>query len=239
MRLDTFIDLLYPTSCTSCGAPAKTYWCETCRAAIIVRSALNCCKVCGKTLMESTSTGTVVAECGPCHRRHPKYDLARSAAEFKGPVREVLHKFKYNNATWLCRDLVDLLEGCAIAHYGNERIDCICPVPLYPVKERSRGYNQAVLLGSELGRRLKIPILPDILVRCRNTPTQTRMNADERRENVSGAFLSPLNRRPWTYGRNVLLVDDVMTTGSTLSECAAALKANGAERVLAITVARD
>ncbi len=237
--LSTILDLLYPITCASCGVPSHTHLCETCRAAISIRPAITCCVRCGRVMMEIKSAGNAVAECGPCHTLKLKFDIARSAAEFKGPVRDLIHKFKYNGATWLCRELTDLLEGCVITHYPKEKIDCLCPVPLSRTKERTRGYNQANLLADDLSKRLKTPVLSEILIRKRNTPTQTRMNAEERRANVHGAFESPLTLRPWTYGRCILLVDDVMTTGSTLSECAAALKANGAERVLALTVARD
>ena len=239
MILGTILDLLYPIACAACGAPSPTHLCNTCRAAISIRPAITCCVRCGKVMMEIESVGNAVAECGPCHTLRPKFDIARSAAEFKGPVRDLIHKFKYNKATWLCRELTDLLEGCVLTHYSKEKIDCLCPVPLSRTKERTRGYNQAGLLADDLSKQLKIPVLSDILVRTRNTPTQTRMNATERRANVRGAFESRSALRPWTYGRCILLVDDVMTTGSTLSECAAALKANGAERVLALTVARD
>lgn len=236
---DALINLLYPTSCSSCGSPAPTYLCDVCRAAIRLRPATSCCALCGKIMMEPVSAGTVAAVCGPCHDHPPRFDRARSAAEFKSPVRDMIHKFKYSNATWLCRDLTDLLEGCVTAHYGTEKIDCLCPVPLNRVKARARGYNQAEVLGESLAKRLQVQMLPEILARTRNTPTQTRLNADARRSNVAGAFASPPSLRPWTYGRNILLIDDVMTTGATLSECAAALKANGAERVIAATVARD
>lgn len=236
---ETLVNLLYPTSCTACGSTSPTYFCDVCRAAVRVRPATSCCSLCGKLIMEPVSVGNVVAECGACHKHRPHFDRARSAAEFKDPVRDMIHKFKYNNATWLCRDLTDLLEGCVTAHYADEKIDCLCPVPLNRVKMRARGYNQAELLGASLAKRLHVPFLPEILARVRNTPTQTRLNAEARRNNVSGAFVSPADLRPWAYGRTILLVDDVMTTGSTLSECAAALKANGAERVVAVTVARD
>lgn len=190
-------------------------------------------------MMSPEAAGNVVAVCGQCHALPPKFDAARSAASFTGPVRTLVHKFKYNKATWLRRELAELLEGCVIANYGSENINVICPVPLSPVKQRSRGYNQAGILAEDLSRRISIPNVPRILRRRRNTPTQTHLNAGQRRKNVAGVFLSPPDMHPWVYGRCILLIDDVMTTGATLSECAAALKANGAERVLAATLARD
>lgn len=190
-------------------------------------------------MMEQQSAGRIAACCKQCLRHPPYYDLARSAAAFSGPVRDLIHAFKYKHATWLQNELSNMLAGCVITYYKNECIHAVCPVPLNRTKERKRGYNQAALLASAVARDSKTIYVPNVLVRTRNTPTQTHMHARERRRNVAGAFQSPSHLRPWVYGRCFLLIDDVMTTGSTLSECAAALKANGAERVLAATVARD
>lgn len=189
--------------------------------------------------MSQESAGQHTATCKQCHQQHPRYDLARSAAEFSGPVRDLIHAFKYKRATWLRKDLAELLTGCVITYFNGERIHAVCPVPLNRARERKRGYNQAALLATEVARNIKAPYLPNALVRTRNTPTQTHMSAQDRRSNVAGAFQSLAHMRPWIYGRCFLLIDDVMTTGATLSECAAALKANGAERILAATVARD
>lgn len=237
--LKPLLDIIYPTSCAVCGATAETHVCANCRAAVTIHPTLACCSICGKMMMNPESAGNVVAVCGQCHSQAPKFDAARSAGAFSGPLRTLVHKFKYNKATWLRRELGELLEGCVIANFSSESIDIICPVPLSPVKQRSRGYNQAAILAKDLARNLSIPNVPKILRRARNTPTQTHLDAAQRRKNVAGAFLSPPNMRPLVYGRCILLVDDVMTTGATLSECAATLKANGAERVLAVTLARD
>lgn len=239
MNLKGFLDLLYPVSCAVCGASSPTHLCTVCRAGIHVHTAEACCRRCGKVMMEAVAAGTVASLCEPCRKHPPKFDLARSAAEFKGPVRELVHTLKYHKGTWLCDVLAELLEGCYLAHCRGETPDVVCPVPLNRVKARERGFNQAGLLAEALARRINVPVVSNILERCRNTPTQTHLNAVGRRANVAGAFISPAHLRPWVYGRCILLIDDVMTTGATLSECAAALKANGAERVVALTVARD
>ena len=239
MKLAGLLDLLYPISCSVCGAPASTHLCAACRAAIRVRVAEACCRLCGTAMMEEVSVGNAAPLCAACRKHPPKFDLARSAAAFKGPVRELVHRFKYGHGTWLVEELAALLEGCYLAHCRGEEADVVCPVPLSRAKARDRGYNQAELLAEALARRIGVPVAHGILVRRRNTPTQTHLDAAGRRANVAGAFLSPPEMRPWTFGRCIVLVDDVMTTGSTLSECAAALKANGAERVVALTVARD
>jgi len=151
-------------------------------------------------------------------------------------LRELLHQFKYEYATWLCRDLADLLQGCVLGHYAAVEVDVVVPVPLHRQKLRDRGYNQAALLAEALASRLGRLYVGDALTRARNTPTQTRLHVRERHRNVRHAFV--VQAPEWVRGRTVLLVDDVMTTGATLSEVAATLKRAGAWRVWAVTVAR-
>lgn len=177
--------------------------------------------------------------CGACREHRPAFDAARSAAHFRGPIRDLLHAFKYNGATWLCSDLADLLEASVRHHYARERIDCVCPVPLHARRLRERGYNQATLLGRELARRLDVPCFADLLRRTRYTETQTHLDAGERRRNAAGIFASKPILAPWLHDRAVLVVDDVMTTGATVGDAARALRAAGAARVLVATVARD
>lgn len=116
-------------------------------------------------------------------------------------------------------------------------VDYVVPVPLYPRKRRERTYNQSGLLGGALAERLGRPVR-HLLCRIRETPTQTRLTARERAKNVRGAF----QLRGWVgtrvEGKRILLVDDVMTTGSTVNECARVLRGGGAEAVYVLTVAR-
>ncbi len=174
--------------------------------------------------------------CSLCVDREPAFDRARSALRFRGGIKDVLHRFKYSHATYLDRDLATLLHASVRAHYGNECFDAVTFVPLHPVKERSRTYNQARLLAGILARLMDLPLASGCLRRVRETGTQTHLNMRERAMNVAGAFQA---RCPeWIEGRNFLLVDDVMTTGATLSAVSKVLKDAGAARVCAVTVAR-
>ncbi len=145
--------------------------------------------------------------------------------------------FKYNHATWLARDLVDLLEGVVRARLDAPAIDLVVPVPLYPNRLRERGYNQSAILAEGLALRLGRRFDGDSVVRTRDTEHQARLNGDERRNNLKDAFAAtdPSHIR----GRTVLLVDDVMTTGATLNHCALAIISAGAERVWCATAARS
>jgi ComF family protein len=148
-----------------------------------------------------------------------------------GAATELAHALKYGGWTVAARAMAE-----AIARYCGPRaadFEILAPVPLGKLRRRERGYNQAAVLALELGRALRKPVAAELLVRTRETRSQTALGPRQRRENVAGAFsLSQEVRGP------VLLVDDVLTTGATLASCAAALSAGGAPCVGAVTFAR-
>jgi ComF family protein len=121
-------------------------------------------------------------------------------------------------------------------HFDSVSLDGVACVPLYPLRERERTYNQAALLADGLADRLGVPRAPGVLRRVRRTLSQTGFDAGARRQNVRGAFVAEHAR--WLDGRTILLVDDVMTTGATVCECARMLLQGGAHRVYVATVAR-
>lgn len=151
-----------------------------------------------------------------------------------GPVQDVLHAIKYRGAAELAITLSTLLLK-AWEKYTFES-DLLIPVPLHPRRERWRGYNQAALLALALAARLQRPVAPRALQRVRYTPSQTRLNREERRKNVAEAFA--LMPGLDVSGLRITLIDDVATTGATLDACARVLVAHGAIDVTALTVAR-
>ena len=235
MNPAVLFDFLWPRTCEACGQPAGEagrHLCWDCQAALPTIT-LPFCSCCGDPVSGAITQGYV---CSPCVDHVPAFDLARSAIRFRGAAQDLLHRFKYSAATHLVDDLARLLDACVAAHYGRESFDAVTHVPLHPVKERSRTYNQAHLLASRLGRLRHLPLAAGVLERVRPTATQTRLNTRQRARNVAGAFaaLCPA----WIEGRSFLLVDDVMTTGATVNEAARTLKAAGARRVCVVTVAR-
>jgi ComF family protein len=163
-------------------------------------------------------------------------DGIRAYAYHSGPLRTAIHQFKYEDLRSLAPTLAMLMgEGWADNLPPGGEIDIIVPVPLHATRQKERGYNQAALLAHELGQILDRPVVEDALARTRATVPQVDLNAEQRRENVQGAFQTT---NSGLVGKRVLLVDDVYTTGSTLEAACTALKEKEVAYVWAYTLAR-
>lgn len=174
--------------------------------------------------------------CGSCLSFPPAFDRGRGAFLYEGAIRDLIHAFKYNQKIHLRYPLAMLtLQGISDFQKENE-LDIIIPVPLHRKRLRQRGFNQAVLLGQIMSRVLSLPMLPDAMTRVRYTEPQVELSSSERRLNVKGAF--SVKDGSSVAGKRILLLDDVMTTGSTMDECSRELKKAGAANVTAITIAR-
>jgi ComF family protein len=228
-------ELIFPRVCGGCGGHSDRPSGHLCWNCFRMLPLLNdsCCERCGRPV-ETAETHAFL--CGACRDHLPAFDRARVAGKFRGNLRRLTHAFKYSRALWLTDDLAEIVTGCVLAQFEAAAVDVVVPIPLFPTRARSRGYNQAALLGTEVARRLDRPFAPRALKRVRDTGTQTRLSAVARRRNVRDAFVT--REAGWVVGRTVLLIDDVMTTGATLSEAARALKAGGAWRVWAVATAR-
>lgn len=230
-------DLLFPRKCAGCEnrwlRENETCWCTHCRDAIRwIGSPL--CTVCGRPFPKSPSSHDHL--CGECLTSTFYFDHARSAAVHEGVVRDCVHALKFGGLLHHVPSLVQLLVEAMDAEVMPLE-GAIIPVPLHIRRLRQRGFNQAALLARELGNRLQRPVLFDVLVRRQWTEPQTRLNREERLHNVKNAFEVTSGGR--VKGGRFLLVDDVYTTGTTLTECARVLKKAGAEQVCAVTVTRS
>lgn len=234
-RWGRLLDLVYPRTCSGCGvslgADAR-HVCWNCRAGLRTIAPPHCA-LCGNPLEGRADHAYV---CYHCTQMKPAFDLARSAVRFEGVAATLIHQFKYHGALWLQDDLADLLEACVRVHYAADPADAVCAVPLFAARQRERGYNQARVLAMALAVRLGLPCWTRAVARVRATETQTHLTARERLSNVKGAFR--VRQADRIRGRRLLLVDDVMTTGATTSECARALKEAGAALVHVVTLAR-
>lgn len=174
--------------------------------------------------------------CGNCQDVDWHFRSARAAVISKGVVREVIHRYKYQRALWFEPFLADLLLRAAVPALAGEKPSAIVPVPLHPVKEREREFNQAARLGRHLAAALGIPLNTKMLRRVSFTVTQTKLSRVDRARNMQGAFA--LKPGAHLAGQRLVLVDDVFTTGATTNACAAILRAAGAAEVCVWTVAR-
>jgi len=216
--------LLFPPMCGGCGK-AGSRWCDDCQSKV-PHLTKPLCDVCGIPL---GGPGL----CADCQRVRPRFSALRSWSAFDVPVRNALHRLKYRR---------DMGLGDALAAQVSEfvaglnwPVDLIVPVPLGRSRMKERGYNQVALIARPLSMALRIDYAPDALTRIRETRSQVGLTKSERRQNVHEAFHASRTR---VQGRTVLLMDDVATTGSTLSSCAEAFYAAGARDVFALTVSR-
>jgi ComF family protein len=218
------LDLVFPPYCVACGQPG-TWLCSVCQACVPILQPPFCAH-CGHNLDKA-------GLCAKCQGASSHLEIIRSVAPHVWPLRSTVHALKYEGMRVLAAPLADLLAQCWQA--TGHPVDVIVPVPLHPRRVRQRGYNQAAILARALGPRLGLPVLTQALVRQRDTHSQVGLSAQERRDNVWGAFTCQSEA---LLGARVLLVDDVFTTGATLEACAHALRAFGAAQVNALTLTR-
>lgn len=219
------MDSVFPPACASCNT-SGTIFCSACIEKINL-IGFSVCLSCGNPQK------TRIPICSKCLENPPLFSGMLSWAHYKSSVRQAIHSMKYKNNIALGYYFALKLIPEVVA--TNWPIDLVIPVPLSRSHNKSRGYNQAVLISRPLSRALHLAHETGVLKRIRETSTQTKLNAEQRFQNVEGAFSgnpAKLN------GKNVLLVDDVITTGATMINCTKALLASGALNVYCISVAR-
>ncbi len=218
------LDWVFPPDCPGCGTSGERF-CEKCKRSIQpITGPL--CPICGEP-------GKTDSICPDCLSQTPDFDSLRAYAIFDGPIRNALHRLKYRD---------DICQGDVLSQFlvdvfsrQNWQVDLVTAVPLSKERLRSRGYNQAEQIARPFAVRINKPYYAHAVERILNTKSQIDLSLVERRENVSGAFYA---NSMVVDLKSVIIIDDVSTTGSTISECARALKEAGAEKVYALTVAR-
>jgi len=219
-----FLDLLFPPRCVGCGR-VGAWLCADCLDQI-PRVEPPFCTRCGD---KATDDGL----CARCQTSPLQIDCIRSAVYFEGTLRQAVHWLKYRGRTALAQPMGGLLAEYWMQH--PMPADVVVPVPLHADRLRERGYNQAALLAREMAGRAGLAMDEQTLTRQRSTSPQTELDAKQRKQNVHDAFRCS---GEGLAGKQVLLIDDVCTTGATLEACAVALCAGGARSVQALTLAR-
>ena len=231
------LNTVFPAECRLCNEPLTGFSrlpvCDTCRSQIETFSA-KVCDRCGEAVAADS-----IELCTACRNAPPPFVTAKAIGPYDGKLRGLIHLLKYDRVLPAAAALAHRLHVIAAqhAHEFGER-PLIVPIPLHRNKLRDRGFNQAEEIAAALHRDTGFEMKRHILHRRKDTASQTGMTAHQRRENVRAAFVvRPRDKRD-VAGRNIILVDDVMTTGATAAECARVLMRNGAAKVFVLTAAR-
>ncbi len=235
--LEAGLSFIYPEVCQYCGQERATadegFIGANCRQNV-KEIQPPFCERCGLPFEGEITTAF---ECSNCHAMELHFSQARSAVAAKGMLLDLIHRYKYQRAQWLEPFLAELLIRKASPALQGGKWDMIVPVPLHPLKESEREFNQAERLGERLSAATQLPLRKNLLCRATPTRTQTQLSRAERTENVRQAF-SWQKKAPVIKNQRVVLVDDVLTTGATTSACAQVLRRHGASDVCVWTVAR-
>lgn len=227
-----FIQILYvdDCNCINCDKEipkgSKYGLCTECLAKLSFNNG-NICRRCGRPV---DNEAFYCLEC----QNHPKsFEMARSPMRYKDDVSRLLLNYKFHNKKYLAKYFAEPMCDCYLK-YGYD-CDLIIPVPLSGERKKERGYNQAELMAESVAKTLGIPLVTNACVKILNNPRQSELSARARHENVIGAY--KITDKSVVKGKKVLLIDDVLTTGSTTSEVARKLYIAGAESVKVLTYA--
>lgn len=219
------LDFLFPKRCVGCGR-VGSYFCESCRAKIrYVAVNESICPMCERPAIDGVTH--------PGCRTRYGLDGLTSFFRYDGPVRKAVKVLKYRLVSDVSAEFVGLVPASSLNDVP--KADCSIPIPLHPTRLRSRGFNQAEVLGKSVAARLNIPVRTDILRRVKITTPQVSMKTrDARLGNMKNVFRAVKT----IQNGDIILFDDVFTTGATMRSAANTLKRKGAKRVWAVTMAR-
>jgi competence protein ComFC len=236
--LDAALSFLYPEVCQICNqepaTPGNGFVGDHCRKNVAF-IAPPFCERCGLAFEGDISASFV---CANCREEEYAFTYARSAVAARGAVLDIIHRYKYRGQVWFEPFLAELFRRGAAPDLLCERWDMIVPVPLHPVKQAEREFNQAESLARHLGNSVAVPVSTDCLKRVKPTESQTRLTRAQRAENVRTAFAFNDRTSELVAGKRIIVVDDVFTTGATTNACAKLLRKHGAEAVCIWTLAR-
>jgi len=224
------LDLVYPPHCLVCKEPGNVYLCKACLEQVPLIEPPYC-RICG------TSCGPDEYTCADCRDREYEFECARCAGVYDGVLRQAIHALKYDFHLVMADPLANLMVRAFPNTYLARQVDVVVPVPIHHSRLLDRGFNQSEELARRFCEAVRLPLETRVLVKRRKTRPQVDLPQDQRAVNVEGAFAVARPER--VAGKRVLVIDDVFTTGATLSEAAKTLRAAGAASVCAYALARS
>jgi len=235
--LNRLLNIIYPKICIVCHNPLEinaidNLLCLDCWMRI-KKNTPPLCTICGRQIRVIQITKSV---CPNCQRQSFSFDRAFSPCVYEGIVRELIHKFKYQNKDYLSIPLARLLIEFISQYQINLNLfDMVIPIPLHKLRLREREFNQAELLARRVAEEFSLTLCSSNLWRKYHRQAQMELSDEKRWKNIKGCF--SLRNPVEIKGKNIFLVDDVLTTGATCSEAASVLKASGAASVFVLTLA--
>ena len=228
--IEFILNIIYPPRCILCQEiiPIKNnYICKKCSYEDYLIKG-NRCEKCSRQIVNTSKK-----LCKDCENQNHSYEKGFALFEYKGKIKGALYRLKYAREKEVGKALGNLIVKYYKNEIKNSKIDLIIPVPIHPSKIRKRGYNQAQVIAKQISKDFKIPLRNDILIRIRNTRPQSKLSKKQRANNLVGAF--SLNKPIDKSVKNILIIDDIYTTGSTIENCSKILKQNADIKIYFVT----
>lgn len=242
-----FLEIIYPNKCISCKKIISNgYFCLECWKKLRFISEPYC-KVCGRPFCNSNHYGLICVDC--LHTKH-YYNRSLSVFVYNKTIAKSIFDFKFYRRTFLSKIFAKFLlikyreisKNNIINNIdvkiNNNNIDYIIPVPMHIKKLRQRRFNQSLLIVKDFSKLVNIPYIQDLLIKQKNTVQQVKLNLKKRKTNLRSAFKLNEKYKSKILNKNILIIDDVFTTGTTVNECAKILKHHKVNKVFVLTLAR-
>ncbi len=241
IKLSIFIprylnSILFPIESCVCGKYSKEAVCNKCWSEVILITTL-ACKKCSKPYYNQyLHSEKIELICEECAEIPLYFERSISYGIYQDVMIKIIYEYKFNNKVYISKFLGKKLSTLIKNEDDYKNIEIIISVPMYKNKERRRGYNQSYLLAKEIAKDLKLKLIKNILIKIKDTEPQSKKPMRERRQNIRGSFFvkDPMKIK----GKEILLIDDVFTTGSTVNECSRILRQAGAKKIYVATIAR-
>ena len=233
---NSIFDIILPHRCLACGEIVEKggFVCPKCFEKIDFITE-PCCNICGIAFDYADSDNIT---CLDCIQHKPQFDKARAAFLYENIGRDLALAFKYADRTEACEYFSNLMISAGYKFFNEQNviIDYIIPVPIHKKKLLARKYNQSALLVKQIAKKTGLKPVYDVLIRSKNTKPQSNFHKKDRFKNVKGVF--EVKNKDLIKDKNILLIDDVLTTGATVSECAKVMKKSGAKNIYVLALAR-
>lgn len=233
---NNLLDIFYPSNlkCVVCNREISAgvtdnYFCKECYKKLPIISGKTCLK-CGEPLNSQAKY------CLRCKNTTFNFTKAHAFGVYEGNLKELIHNFKFNNKPYLYKSLAHMLVLTYILQIKSKnKIDAVTYVPMHKNRLKERGFNQCELLANEFCKKTNLPLLKNLLIKTRHTKSQANLSMKDRKVNLINAF--EITNKDIVQGKNILLIDDIFTTGSSCEECSIVLKKFGANQIIVLTVA--